>query len=93
MVRLLEASSKPILMPGVELIRNGLQKDFQDVLEASQYPYATMMLAKTVLDEEHPQFIGLYCGDRSREYVKKRVEGADCIVIFGEKMTDFNTGG
>jgi len=92
-IRLLEDSEKPILIPGVEITRYNLRSQFQQVLEASGYPYSTMLLAKTCLDEDHPQFIGLYCGDRSREYVRKRVEEADCIVIFGEKLTDFNTGG
>jgi indolepyruvate decarboxylase len=38
-----------------------------------------MMLGKTVLDESHPQFIGLYQGARSRPYVRQRVETADCV--------------
>ncbi len=51
------------------------------------------MMGKTVLDEEHPQFIGLYEGDRSRAYVIHRVETADCVLHLGALMTDFNTGG
>ena len=56
-------------------------------------PYATMMLGKTVLDESHPQFIGLYQGDRSRDYVRERIENADCVLELGALPTDFNTGG
>ena len=52
-----------------------------------------MMLGKTVLDETHPQFIGLYQGDRSREYVRRRIETADCVLELGALATDFNTGG
>jgi TPP-dependent 2-oxoacid decarboxylase len=51
------------------------------------------MLGKTVLDETHPQFIGLYQGDRSREYVRRRIETADCVLELGALPTDFNTGG
>jgi len=51
------------------------------------------MMGKTVLSEHHPQFIGLFEGDRSRDYVRKRVESADCILHLGPLMTDFNTGG
>ena len=53
----------------------------------------TMMLGKTIISEHHPQFIGLFEGDRSREYVRNRVESADCILKLGALMTDFNTGG
>ena len=52
-----------------------------------------MMLGKTVLDESHPQFIGLYQGDRSRDYVRERIEKADCVLQLGALPTDFNTGG
>lgn len=53
----------------------------------------TMMMGKSVIDEDHPQFIGLYEGNRSRSYVRERVEKADCILHLGAFMTDFNTGG
>jgi indolepyruvate decarboxylase len=52
-----------------------------------------MMWGKTVLSEQHPQYIGLFEGDRSREYVRNRVESADCVLQLGALMTDFNTGG
>ncbi|MFA6457456.1 MAG: thiamine pyrophosphate-binding protein [Bacteroidota bacterium] len=83
----------PIVIGGVELMRYKLQKSFSDFLEKSGFPFVTMMLGKTVVSEHHPQFIGLFEGDRSREYVRNRVESADCIIQFGEVMTDFNTGG
>ena len=41
----------------------------------------------------HTQFIGLFEGDRSRDYVRNRVESADCLLQLGALMTDFNTGG
>jgi len=63
------------------------------LLDKTGFPYVTMMLGKTVLSEQHPQFIGLFEGDRSRDYVRERVESADCILQFGELMTDLNTGG
>jgi indolepyruvate decarboxylase len=52
-----------------------------------------MMLGKAVISEHHPQFIGLFEGDRSRDYVRNRVGSADCILQLGSLMTDFNTGG
>jgi len=77
----------------VELIRFKLQKEFAGLLDKTGFPFATMMLGKTVISEHHPQFIGLFEGDRSREYVRNRVESADCILQLGALMTDFNTGG
>jgi TPP-dependent 2-oxoacid decarboxylase len=90
---MLEKAQKPIVIGGVELIRFKLQTDFAHFLEKTGFPYVTMMLGKTILSENHQQFIGLFEGDRSREYVRNRVDSADCILQLGEMMTDLNTGG
>ncbi|WP_020485177.1 alpha-keto acid decarboxylase family protein [Methylomonas sp. MK1] len=90
---MLNNADKPLVIGDVELIRFKLQKPFADFLEKTGFPYATMMLGKSVLSEQHPQFIGLYQGERSRDCVKNRVESADCILQFGALLTDFNTGG
>jgi TPP-dependent 2-oxoacid decarboxylase len=90
---MLHNAQRPVVIGGVELIRFKLQNEFAGLLDKSGFPYVTMMLGKTVLSEQHPQFIGLFEGDRSRDYVRERVESADCILQLGELMTDFNTGG
>ncbi|MBF0104397.1 MAG: alpha-keto acid decarboxylase family protein [Deltaproteobacteria bacterium] len=92
-VRMIDKAQKPVVIADVELIRFNLQKDFAGFLDKTGFPYVTMMLGKTLLSEHHPQFIGLFEGDRSREYVRSRVESADCILKLGALMTDFNTGG
>jgi TPP-dependent 2-oxoacid decarboxylase len=92
-VRMLDKSQKPVVIGDVELIRFKLQTDFSRFLDKTGFPYVTMMLGKALLSEHHPQFIGLYEGDRSRDYVRNRVESADCILKLGALMTDFNTGG
>ena len=90
---MLDKAEKPVVIGDVELIRFKLQKDFAGFLDKTGFPYVTMMLGKTLLSEHHPQFIGLFEGDRSRDYVRNRVESADCILQLGDLMTDFNTGG
>ena len=90
---MLSKAKLPIILGGVELIRFKLQAEFSQFLTATGLPYATMMLGKTVLSEQHPQYIGLYEGDHSAPAVRGRVAAADCILELGAWMTDFNTGG
>jgi TPP-dependent 2-oxoacid decarboxylase len=92
-VKMLNKAQKPVVIGDVELIRFKLQKEFACFLDKTGFPYVTMMLGKTVLSEHHPQFIGLFEGDRSRDYVWNRVDSADCILQLGALMTDLNTGG
>ena len=90
---MLNKAKKPVVIGDVELIRFKLQKDFSKFLNKTGFPYVTMMWGKTVLSEQNPQYIGLFEGDRSRDYVRNRVNSADCVLQLGALMTDFNTGG
>lgn len=90
---MLGTARRPLIIGDVELIRFRLQKDLAGLLAKTGFPFVTMMLGKTVLSEHHPQFVGIFEGDRSRDYVREQVEAADCILQLGSLMTDFNTGG
>ncbi len=92
-LEMLDKARNPIVIGDVELIRFKLQKEFASLIDTTGFPFVAMMLGKTVLSEHHPQFIGLFAGDRSRGYVRDRVGSSDCILQLGGLMTDFNTGG
>lgn len=51
-----------------------------------------MFMDKCVLDESHPNFIGMYDGKLMNEQVRSFVEGCDCVLGIGAMMTDFNSG-
>lgn len=86
-------AKRPVVIAGVELHRYKMKNTFLKFLEKTKLPFATMMLGKSIIDEDHPQFIGLYEGKPSREYVRKRIEESDCVLLLGEWLTDLNTGG
>jgi TPP-dependent 2-oxoacid decarboxylase len=92
-VNLLEKAERPIILAGVELHRYSMAEQFSLLLEQTGYPFATTLLGKSILSEMHPQFIGSYAGALSQEYVRQRVETADCILCLGAFMSDINLGG
>jgi pyruvate decarboxylase/indolepyruvate decarboxylase len=49
-------------------------------------------MGKALLEETHPQYIGIYNGAVSDNYVRRRIEEADCVLSIGTYLTDFNTG-
>lgn len=91
-VRLLNEASKPVIIADVGVDRYRLQEELRSVLKATGYPYATMTMGKGLSEETHPQFIGIYNGAVSEDYVRRRIEAADCVLSIGVLMTDFNTG-
>jgi indolepyruvate decarboxylase len=80
------------ILPGMLVQRFGLQNEMIAVVEASGLPFATMIMDKGVLDETHPNFIGIYDGRMMDEDVRLFVEGCDCLLRFGTLMTEVNTG-
>ncbi|WP_460205364.1 alpha-keto acid decarboxylase family protein [Scytonema sp. NUACC21] len=91
-VTMLNKASKPVILADVGVDRYGLQGELRSLLATTAYPYATMTMGKGLIEETHPQFIGIYNGALSDDYVRRRIEEADCVLSIGVLMTDFNTG-
>lgn len=88
----LSRAKKPMIIAGMEIHRFGLQNLLLKFIEDSGFPFVTGLLSKSVLLEDHPQFIGVYAGAMSPELVQKQVEESDCIIAFGPLISDFSTG-
>jgi indolepyruvate decarboxylase len=81
------------ILPGIFVARLGLQHQAKAIVDRSGLPFATMMMDKSVLDETHPGYIGMYSGHWSDESVRTFVEEADCVLSLAALRSDFNTGG
>ena len=89
---MLRAAERPVLLGGVEVHRFGLQGRLERFLDEVRYPMATALMDKSVIRETHPQYIGVYSGALSEDYVRETVEGADCVLSLGAWMSDINLG-
>jgi len=88
----LNQAKKPIIIAGVEIHRFGLQDQLLKLAEGAKIPIAATILGKSVVDETHPLYVGLYEGAMGREEVTQYVEDSDCVVLLGAFMTDINLG-
>jgi indolepyruvate decarboxylase len=88
----LNRAQKPLIIAGVEIHRFGLQDLVLRLAEQAGIPIATTILGKSVVNETHPLFVGLYEGAMGREEVTSYVEDSDCILLLGTFMTDINLG-
>ncbi len=89
---MLAGAKAPMLLAGVEVHRFGLQRELLEVLDRSQFPFVTGVLGKSVVSENHPQFVGVYAGAMSPDDILHAVEGADCWLVIGPLITDLSTG-
>lgn len=92
-VKTISKAKSPCILPGIMVSRFGLTKQAADVVNASGLPFATMLVDKSVLDEGHPNYMGMYGGKLINEPVREFVESSDCVLCIGVIPTDFNTGG
>ncbi len=90
--RTLDAAPRACVLPGLLLDRLGLSDKARELIDAAGLPFATMFADKSVFDEDHPNYIGMYDGRLMEEAVREFVETCDAVVTIGTMQTDFNTG-
>ncbi|KAH8582544.1 pyruvate decarboxylase [Cryptosporidium sp. chipmunk genotype I] len=91
-IQLIKSAKQPVFILGYELLRVHSTESMNELLEISKIPFSTMIMGKTTIDEQHPQYMGIYLGKKGNPHVKQYVEESDCLIVLGEKMMDFNTG-
>lgn len=79
----------PAILAGVELARYDLGELLIKFAERHDIPVATTLLSKSVINERHRLFAGIYQGPTSAELTRKTIEDSDCLLMFGVMLTDF----
>ncbi len=88
----LEAAHHPLILADYKVNRYHLSEQLLAFVNASGFPLASLSMGKGVIDETHPQYIGVYAGALSSEDVKQSIAEADCILSIGVQLTDLTSG-
>jgi indolepyruvate decarboxylase len=81
------------LLAGHLVDRFGARKQLRWVMEPGVVRAAVLSMAKGVVDETDPNFVGLYAGAISNRFTRAAVEEADVIITAGVLLSDGPTGG
>ncbi|WP_255414105.1 alpha-keto acid decarboxylase family protein [Corynebacterium sp. 13CS0277] len=73
--------------------RLGAQAGLQELLDATDLPYATLAWGKTLVDESTARFAGVYAGAASEERARAAVEDCERLITLGVEFTDNTTAG
>lgn len=90
--QMLRAARRPVILAGVEIHRFQLQERLLKLVECTGLPVAATLLGKSVIRENHAQYIGIYEGAMGKQSTQSAVERADCLLILGAFMSDINLG-
>jgi len=89
---MIRKAKRPVVLGGVEIHRFGLQNTLKKLVEHTGMPIASTLLGKSMMEEDHPQYLGVYEGAMGRDDVRNVVERADCLMILGAFLTDIDLG-
>ena len=88
----LSRAQRPLLIVGVEVHRFHLRESVVRLAERLKTPVASSFLGRGVFPTRHPQFIGTYLGAVSPQPMRHLVEGSDCLILLGERLSDVSLG-
>lgn len=81
-----------VVLPGIAAVRADARAELAAFVDASGLPFTTMFMAKSVLDEQHPDYVGMYDGALMNKNVAAFVESRDVVVDIASPFSDFNSG-
>lgn len=82
-LKAIKAAKSPVLIVGIEVQRYGLAAGMLSIINKLKIRWATTLLARTTLSEQHPQFLGVFNGEKAPQPLKAAISGADLIVSLG----------
>ena len=91
-IQRLSRARLPVLIVGVEVQRFGLRDAVLRLAERLRIPVTSSFLGRGVFPTRHPQFIGTYLGAVSPQPMRQLVEGSDCLLLLGERLSDVSLG-
>ena len=89
---MLRSARKPVLIAGEELSRFEVADILPGLLERTGIPCATTVLSKSVINESHPLYMGVYAGALGDAAVREYVETSDCVLVLGANLSDVTLG-
>ena len=91
-IEMITKAKKPIIIAGEEIQRFKLQDKLLKLIEKTKIPVVSTILSKSVINEYHPLYMGVYQGAVGNEFVREYVENSDCLVIIGALLSDVTLG-
>lgn len=83
-----EKEMRPVIWAGVEVQRFGLQEVLSELIAETDLPWASDLVGKSVLSEDHPNFKGTFDGASAVKEVMTLFDASKCVLGLGALVTD-----
>jgi indolepyruvate decarboxylase len=88
----LSAAASPTILVDTDADRFRVAPELMELAAKLQAPVAVINAAKSVIDESHPQYLGIYAGKASEPGVQEVIERSDCLLAIGYRPIEVTTG-
>ena len=92
-LKYLQEAKAPVILVDACAIRHRVLDEVHDLVEKSSLPTFVAPMGKGAINENLPNYGGVYAGNGSNVGVAERVENADLVLSIGAIKSDFNTTG
>jgi pyruvate decarboxylase len=86
-------SKNPAIFVDCLVDRHNAIKELETLIEKVSCPVFATNMGKGIIDETHPNYLGVYNGMVSSLGIAAAVEKSDCVLIVGSLASDTNSGG
>lgn len=87
------SAKNPLLLVDCLAARHNASQETRQLVDILDFPVFTTSMGKSIVNETHPKYCGVYNGEVSYPGIKQAVEASDCIINIGPLLADSNTGG
>ncbi|KAF4944284.1 hypothetical protein FSARC_14717 [Fusarium sarcochroum] len=84
---------RPVLLVDGAVERRRLLEDTHKLIKCLEIPVFVAPMGKGSVDEDLPNFVGVYAGDGSHPDIRTAFESSDMILTIGNIKSDLNTAG
>src|SRR5215217_6503744 len=84
---LINSSSQPVIIAGVEIHRFALQDKLLQIINKTNIPVVSTVLSKSVISEDHPSYLGALMTDINFGISPTPIEQSRSIYVTSEKLS------
>lgn len=84
-------ATNPVIVADACVTRHRIEAETQELCQRTKFPLFVTPMGKGSVDEGLPQFGGVFTGSISSPSVREIVDFADCLIVVGCMLSDFET--
>ena len=90
-LNLIKTSDFPVILADVLAKRFNATDEMKKFADTSGLPLCTLLMGKSLIDENNEMYLGTYLGSYDNLYAYKYVNNSDCVISIGTIISDLNT--